>query len=687
MPNYLKELFIDDAKSALYSCTGVTLTDEQIDNAVNNYMENNVDLLDESEISYFGMRYSDATQIVRFSDSVKMYLFSTSSGYDAVVAGEGEIPDHTEDSRPYTVEQIERLHICDGITSIGDYFMCGAYNLTHLSFDDSTAVTHLGVYAFAKTQINGEYDFSGITDSEINNTFWCCPKLEGLIFNSGVTSIADNAFQFCLSLRYVRGITGVTAIGKSAFQVCACLENVDIVPENVTIGEWAFVSTPKNAAANSIILSEAAWANKASLSFVQNKWTADQLAAIRTVTSDSVFLPVPESDNQKTAFYKQWGVFPLIVDGVFYPKGHPASGCCGIYCLYHIYNIMNPNTAYDTFYDFITREVDPRKIEVTESLASALECENGQILITNNTGVSYEVGNKISALDLPMGLSSDESTWGAVGTSHWGICEALGWTATRTLFGSGAESGAVVKQIILDNLSDKKPVLMEIVAAGGSGHGAHAVTAIGYNAETDKLSIIDSTWEFPSDIVPMTYELPFETLITPNEESAIWTYDFGEVITMTDIDNKLATLMKSVNSGFHAESGAYVAETDLVDSSGVVWLTIPCTSGAKLLLLTPDDEIVSDADGYTTYNRITKGTSASDGAGWLVGAMNNAMISLGGRKNKGLMSYMGEVPNGSSTYWLPIYGNNTSDNTDGFKFTVPALKAGIYRWSAFYWNE
>lgn len=41
MPNYLKELFIDEAKSALESQGGVVLTDDQVDNAVSSYLDKN----------------------------------------------------------------------------------------------------------------------------------------------------------------------------------------------------------------------------------------------------------------------------------------------------------------------------------------------------------------------------------------------------------------------------------------------------------------------------------------------------------------------------------------------------------------------------------------------------------------------------------------------------------------------
>ena len=144
-----------------------------------------------AEICYFGYRYTDAEKVIDLNEekTVKLYLFPTAEGYDAVVAGEGAIMDfaapQTEarnstglyditvtENRDYAqyVPKISRLHIEMGVQYIGDYFMCGAYNLKHLSFADSAQIKHLGTQAFAKTQISGVYDFSGLEDAVLSDS-------------------------------------------------------------------------------------------------------------------------------------------------------------------------------------------------------------------------------------------------------------------------------------------------------------------------------------------------------------------------------------------------------------------------------------------------------------------------------------------------------------------------------------
>ena len=631
-------------------------------------------------VTYFGTPYSNAEQIIDISasgdGSVNLYLFPTAYGYDAVVSGNGSIADYTDDNRPYDAQKIHRLHIEQGITSAGAYFMYKAYNLQKLTFADSTKITHIGNRAFAHTQIDGEYDFSGLTDTSLDGQFRMCPKLKGLTFNSTIAEITEKSFQFCLGLEYVNGLTSVRIIGDAAFQYCTSMATVDITPENITLGNWVFLFVPTDAKAGDAVLANASWASQGSLCFVQNDWTAEQIAAIRAVTGESVEMPIPESDNQSTAFYKQWGAFVEVDGGEYKGMTHPASGCCGIFSLLHIYNILNPNTQYDTFYDFITKCIEPRKIEVTQSLHNALaSCEIGQALIAGNTAVSYNVGSEITARDLPAALDDAPChTWGDEGTSSWGVCKALGWTGTRMLFEGGEQSGAKVKQAVLDSLAVGKPVMMEIVGAADTGYGMHAVVAIGYDAGTDRLLILDSTWSYPSNIVPLVFWSKFESLIAPNEASAIWTFDFGEVVTMTNIDSKLNILMESVNSGFHTESGTVVLAEDLLPDPSVGYISyeLPCSAGSKMVAIYADSETMTAirASQYPYFASLMSNNFAEG-------------IIDGSGKRTGLFMSMFDGGDG----WELTAGTVRPSNKNGFKFNSFGMKAGTYHWTAYYWNE
>lgn len=646
-------------------------------------------------ITYFGVPYSSAEKVIDLSDTVKMYLFAAPNGYDAVVNGEGAIPDYTLTvvkplqfeivtvNRPFDAEKITRLHICEGITSIGDYFMYKAPNLKHLSFDDSSKIAHLGKYAFAITQIEGEYYFTGLEDTEIDHVFQYCPKLEGITFGGNITAISERAFRGCIALRYVNNIaqsgTALT-LNHGAFWYCTSLESIDVDPVNTTLGNWVFMFAPIDARTESgIQLDSALWKAQGDMCFVQNEWTQEQLAAIRNVAGKSVQLTIPESDNQGTDFNKQFGIFPWEIGGKYQLRATAANGLCGIFTLMHIYNIIYPNRQFNTFYDFIEKGVIPNKIEITQEIYDAyMNDARGQKLISDMSGiVSYEVGSKVSAVDLLLAFSAATS-YGDPGTGFWSICKALGWTTTEHKFknretdsaNDRENCGAAIKQLVLANLAAGKPVSMEVVGAGSPGHGAHAVVPVGYDADTDRFLIIDSTGEFPANVVPLLYWCKFESLITPAKESAIWTFDFGEEITMTHIDDKLNTLLETVNSGFHSVGGTLELANDVpsAGNSAASRYRVECPSGAKIFVLVADEATAAETkkrtDKFYTLGvncNFTNGTTEND---------KQCLVSVwaGAQARK-------------------TTGGLTADNVDGVSFDSYTLAAGTYHWTAYYWNN
>lgn len=672
------------------------------------------------DISYFGWRYADAAAVYDLNEegTVKMYLFPTGDGYDAVVTGEGAIRDHNApkketqnpnglidvtitDNREYSkyVEQIRRLHIAAGVNSIGNHFMHGAYNLKHLVFEDSTQITHLGTNAFAATQIGGVYEFPELEDTTLNGPFESCPKLEGLTFSNTVKTIAARAFGRCLGLRYVDGLIYVTKIEDAAFMYCTSLERLGVTPANVELGKWAFILTPNEAAADGVALATAGWRGKGDLCFVQNEWD-EQLDAIQNVTAEKVSFPIPESDSQGTDFYNQWGVFPLLWKKNWYSGGQRASACCGIFCLYHIYNIRHPNAQYDTFYDFIQNEIAPKKIKVTQELRAALEASTYWPTLNKNCPGVYEVGREITALDLPTTLEDEGTTWGGIGTSHWGVCEVLGWDVTNKRLNE--YSGADAKQLILDELHAGRPVQMVIIGDDTIGHGRHSVVAIGYEPAEDKLQIIDSRGRIPADTSPMVYWLPFEALITPHKLSFVQIFNFGEEITMYGINKDLKVLMDSVNSGFRMEKGT---EWGYVPASGntAARVTIPCspnpnmiivragTDTAKIALAGAAADPEKDAGGYehryffgaillnkdfVDFDTVSLGESRNLNSVMMAYVYYSAGIALPVTQEL-IFENLDTVPRFAvNEYFVREYQNEAGE-------TVPAE----YEWTAYYWKE
>lgn len=683
------EMYMDALTGAMYKCTFVSSGVHTWQELVGEGGAGSV-----SAVCYFGMPYTSAEKIVPLSDTVGMYLFPVTDGYDAVVLGNGAIDNCTENAeRDYDVKKINRLHIENGVTSIGDYFMHKAYKLQHLSFADSTKIVHLGERAFAYTQICGMYDFSGLTDTTIKRAFEACPKLEGLTFSDNVKTIAKKSFQFCLALRNVGGLSKVVSIEEAAFQYCTSLENIDIVPANVVLGNWAFILTPNEAKANGVVLTSAVWRSpQGLLCFAQNEWIGVQIATPIESRAASVRLPIPETDNQKSDLYKSdWKPFlqPHPTSKKF--ARNVATGGCFFFSLFHVYNIMKPNAPFDTFYDFIMKGIAPKKIKITGAVHNALTGSEvwGALMdwhAENGTGITYAEGTEVSVLDLPLCLDFYNRDYVREGTFFWGMRQVLGWEATELLFNDDVTRGQPIKETILDELANSRPVIMEIVGASsyddpngdgvfgdGEGHAMHAVTAIGYDRETDKLLIVDSTWEYPSDIVPMVYWLPFEALITPDKASAVWTFEFKEV-TMAEIDEKLAEILQVAS--FRIESGVVTLEENIAASKSATVTSILPTElspNAKIIILEATDEVISRIESFT------------DKTTWYF--MTDLKVCLFSPLFADNKNSLGSLKAGGVSTTRATTSPVITIEDGRIKYTTYSIVGGKYRWKAFYWSE
>lgn len=190
------------------------------------------------------------------------------------ISGTGKIDDY---SQPWSISDVRKVVISDGVTRIGDQAFYQCANLTEASIPAS--VTQIGSFAFGDCESLtgiaipngvtgiGKYAFYGcssLTDLTIpvsvtsigesafsacngltrvtipgsvaqiqKNTFFGCSSLTDLTIREGVTGIGQYAFKNCGSLTDLTIPNGVTSLADYAFEGCASLTNVT-VPESVT---------------------------------------------------------------------------------------------------------------------------------------------------------------------------------------------------------------------------------------------------------------------------------------------------------------------------------------------------------------------------------------------------------------------------------------------------------------------
>ena len=158
-----------------------------------------------------------------------------------VISGTGAIRDYVNSGLHLGsgyYQQIKKVVIEDGVTSIGQFAFSDCISLTSVRIPSS--VTTIGNAAF--------YGCSSLTSVNLpssvtrigNAAFYNCPKLDAVVIPSGVTSLSYSLFYGCTGLTSVSIPNSVTSIGEAAFEGCSSLAAVTI-PESVTsIGEAAF---------------------------------------------------------------------------------------------------------------------------------------------------------------------------------------------------------------------------------------------------------------------------------------------------------------------------------------------------------------------------------------------------------------------------------------------------------------
>ena len=142
------------------------------------------------------------------------------------VSGNGDTPNFENDSvsQPWYAYRsdgsIDNIVICEGITSIGNYFFYKV-NAENIALPDS--LEKIGGYAFCGNK-----------------------NVKSVTFGKGLKTISNNAFYQCSVLESVYVPKSVSSIGTSAFESCKALKNVSFERMNmtVTISRRAFLDCP-----------------------------------------------------------------------------------------------------------------------------------------------------------------------------------------------------------------------------------------------------------------------------------------------------------------------------------------------------------------------------------------------------------------------------------------------------------
>lgn len=161
------------------------------------------------------------------------------------ISGSGAMTDFTEsDMAPWYElrEEILRLSLPEGLTSVGELAFYGCENLSAVSLPDT--VKRVGDYAFMDcTGLKMLNLGSGLTTIG-EAAFSDCYSLATLSLPASLTTIGMKAFYRCESISAVTVPAGVKSLGTSAFAYCKSLVKAT-VKASVELPDWLFYRCEK----------------------------------------------------------------------------------------------------------------------------------------------------------------------------------------------------------------------------------------------------------------------------------------------------------------------------------------------------------------------------------------------------------------------------------------------------------
>ena len=166
-------------------------------------------------------------------------LWSLHSNGVLKLSGKSAMENYSAESSPWYDhrENIKKIIIEPGITTIGDFAFEGSYNLTSIVIPNS--VTTIGDCAFHGCDSLNSVTIGNSVTTIGMAAFSDCRNLTSITIPYGVTTIGDSAFLGCYNLVSITIPNSVTTIDSFAFQGCS-MTNITIPNSVTTIGYSAF---------------------------------------------------------------------------------------------------------------------------------------------------------------------------------------------------------------------------------------------------------------------------------------------------------------------------------------------------------------------------------------------------------------------------------------------------------------
>ena len=151
-----------------------------------------------------------------------------------------EFPDDKTEIAPFfDYDDIKKVVIKKGVTSIGKYAFYGCDGISKITFP-SSGFKKIGSSAFRKCTAISEVTVPKTVTSCGSNAFRGCEGLKKVTFNGKIKTLNSYTFRECSALEEITLPSTLTTIGSYAFYKCRKLVNINIPDKVKKINKYAF---------------------------------------------------------------------------------------------------------------------------------------------------------------------------------------------------------------------------------------------------------------------------------------------------------------------------------------------------------------------------------------------------------------------------------------------------------------
>ena len=191
-------------------------------------------------ISGYAFSNCNAVKSLVLPESITKLEYNAFEGCDSITefrfpANIKQVPDGIL----YHCDKLERVTLADGTTRINNYAFQDCPNLTSMNITEQTALSYIGIYAFANTGFTTVTLPNSITTMDYS-AFRSCQQLTSINVPTQLTTVPYDFVAYCPNLTSVQMHDGIRVVGHNAFLDCKALPAIELNDQITTIEYNAF---------------------------------------------------------------------------------------------------------------------------------------------------------------------------------------------------------------------------------------------------------------------------------------------------------------------------------------------------------------------------------------------------------------------------------------------------------------